>query len=290
MLKQFWKCAGLVVALGLETACGGSSNQGEMSQSVGDTMASFDETGQGAGFAHLDRPVLNNGGRAFLKKSAISEAMSWLMPQAYAAGCWSERFSTCSGGQRTRTFNGCTLGPDTLAGTATLNFTDSSCAMSASGDAVTRTADLTLTGPGGGTLQVTSPSGGQRVTATATGWAYNVLGMERVATSPSGTKLFDISTQTTSDIGVTGTSRANRVMNGGTLQVMHNLLKYTVNLTPNNVTWNGTCNCAVSGSWTGSASGSINGDFNVELTGCGTANVTAPGYTASVSFDRCTTL
>jgi hypothetical protein len=161
--------------------------------------------------------------------------------------------------------------------------------MTRPGATVTRDAEVTFTGPNGASYDITSPGGGQTVTVNpaADGFSYSVGGMERVATRPNGQKLFDISSSTTQAIGVTGLNRATRVMNGGTLQVVHNLRKYTVDLTPSNVTWNGTCNCAVSGSWSGTASGSVNGAFAVDITGCGTATVSVNGNSQPVDLDRC---
>ena len=46
------------------------------------------------------------------------------------------------------------------------------CTVLTAGDAVTRTADFTLTGLYGGTLEVTSPGGGQTLTKTADGFQY----------------------------------------------------------------------------------------------------------------------
>jgi hypothetical protein len=78
-------------------------------------------------------------------------------------------------------------------------------------------------------------------------------------------------------------------MNGGQLQIKHNLAGYTTVLTPNNVTWNATCNCAVSGSFTGTVTSEAgkSESFDVEITGCGTATVTTQTKTKTVTLDRC---
>jgi hypothetical protein len=214
-----------------------------------------------------------------------------IFPAAYAASCWTEPFSACTADAETRTFSNCDVGLDTIDGTVTLTFSDSTCALSSAGDSVTRTGNFTATGFEGGTLTVSSPGGGQQLTNNGAGaFSYDVLGMERVAVRPNGDQLFDISTSTSAPIGVTGLTRATRVANGGTLVVQHNLAKYTATLTPNDVTWAATCNCAVSGSFTGTLSGSRTGSYALELTGCGTANLTVGTVTESIELDRCGTL
>ena len=117
-----------------------------------------------------------------LKGSPWQRAMDDVIPSAYAATCWEPTFSACSAtGVRTKDFGGCMIGGATLAGTVTLTFNQPLCVVLTAGDAVTRTADLTLTGLYGGTLEITSPGGGQTLTKTADGFEYSVGGMERVA-------------------------------------------------------------------------------------------------------------
>jgi len=79
--------------------------------------------------------------------------------------------------------------------------------------------------------------------------------MQRVLTGPAGRKLFDISTRTTSPIHIKGSSRADLVIVSGALEVSQNLAGYKVTLQPENLTWNATCDCAVSGKLTGTVAG-----------------------------------
>jgi hypothetical protein len=127
------------------------------------------------------------------------------------------------------------------------------------------------------------------LTKTGAGaFSYRVNGISRVLKNSSGSTLFDISTTTTSDIAVTGTSRSNRVMNGGALVVKHNVKNYTTTLTPENLTWTSTCTCASSGKLTGKIEGDESADdVTIQITGCGTGTITANGKTSDVNFDRC---
>jgi hypothetical protein len=248
--------------------------------------ASLDETASGSGLAMLDRPMVRPGD--LFRPGLGGQLLDAVLPPAYASACWQDAFTACASGSETRSFNACTIGPATLTGSVGLSFSESNCTMGTLGDTVTRDANFTLTGPYGGTLAVTSPGGGQKVTNLGSGsFSYAVLGMERVATTPKGTKLFDVSTNTSSPLTVTGTTRSSRVVNGGTLVVTHNILNYTATLSPSNLTWAAGCNCPISGSWNGTLSGSRTGSYVLAITGCGTGTVTANGKTEKVDFDRC---
>lgn len=242
-------------------------DQAEVATAAGDVMSSFDESsGTGGGFALHEEPLLQSGGACFL--NAI--------------------LSGCAEKTRTRTFDNCTIGlVNTLNGTVTLSFSEAGCTMSAAGNSVTRTADFTLTAPRG-TLTVSAPGGGQVITKTADGFTYRVGGMKRVLKTSAGTTVADVETKTLSDITVTGTSRATRVMNGGSIEIKHVTRNYIATLTPNNLTWSAGCVCAVSGTLTGTVTGAQSSDdVVVEITGCGTAKITANGISEDVKLDRC---
>jgi hypothetical protein len=268
------------------------SDQEQIGASVGEVMASADESTNGSGATAAALPPVLRLPKE-LRGPAWRRALDSLEPSAYAASCGLSTFSSCASGVRTRTFDGCSLGAATLAGSVTLTFSDTAaCGVSAVGDSVNRMANFTLTGPYGGTLQVSSPGGGQTLTRTAAGFDYAVPGMERVLVGPGGHTLFDIATSTTTPISITGTSRANLVIVSGALVVTHKLAGYSVTLQPHNLTWTATCNCAVSGSLTGTVSGGKKDGktATVELTGCGQAEVTIDGDSESVTLDRCVAL
>jgi hypothetical protein len=187
-------------------------------------------------------------------------------------------------------FDACTIGASTLDGAVTLTFTrTAACALLTDGDAVTRTADFTLTGPYGGTLTVTSPGGGQTVTRTAAGFDYTVGGMQRVLRSGGGRTLFDVSTRTTAPIVVTGSTRTDLIIASGALEISHNVAGYKVTLTAQNLRWTPACNCASSGTLTGTvAGGRFDGkSASVTITGCGEADITLGDETEEVTLDRC---
>jgi hypothetical protein len=259
----------------------------QIGSAVGEVMASLDEATQGS-TATAMAPVLRTPDE--LRGPTWRRAVDTLLPSAYAGSCWASTFSGCDAGVRSKAFSDCTLGAATLDGSVTLTFTrTAACDLVTDTDAVTRTADLTLTGPYGGTLAITSAGGGQTLTRTSTGFTFAVAGMRRVLTAAGGHTLWDVSTRTTAPLVITGSARSDLVIVSGTLEVSHNVAGYKVSLTPSNLTWTAGCNCAVSGSLTGTVSGGrLEGkSATIELTGCGEADVTIGTETDSITLDRC---
>ena len=269
----------------------GDDESGQIGAAVGEAMASLDESVAGGATTAM-LPITRCGAcppssgapmwrRALRQRRAVRLRRLVLGVDVFAVH---------GAGVRTMDFAACTIGPSTLDGMVTLTFTrTAACALITDGDAVTRTADFTLTGPYGGTLTVTSPGGGQTVTRTAAGFNYSVGGMQRVLRGPGGRTLFDVSTRTTAPIVVTGSSRTDLVIASGGMEISHNVAGYKVNLTAQNLTWTPTCNCASSGTLTGTVTG---GRFDgksasVTITACGEADVTLGDETESVTLDRC---
>jgi hypothetical protein len=277
----------LVVSSSLTlAACGGGiEDSAEIAQVAGEAMASFDEASTGGGGFAMRTP-------ARLQAPAYERVWNELLPEAHAAACYTRLvnpFSACTNGVRTRTFDSCTVGIYTLTGSVTLTFSDTACAMAATNNSVTRTASFNLSNSRG-SLAVSSEGGGQRITRTgATAFAYNVLGMKRVLSDKAGKALATVTSKTTSDIGVTGTSRADRTLNGGTLELTNETRGYTVSLSPTDVKWTAGCLCPVSGKLTGSVTGKQQAKtFTVEFTECGKATITTESKSKEeVTLERC---
>jgi hypothetical protein len=297
MLTRAGSTTGILTALALATLAagcrtqGGLSDQGQIGAAVGEVMASADESANGGATTAMlpALPILRAPAelRAPLWRRAMNALT--LIPPAYADSCLPVTYSACSAGVRTVTFDGCTVGLVAVDGSVNLTFSDAAvCNIATVGDSVNRTGSLTLSALGG-SLAITAPGGGQTLTRTATGFTFAVPGMERVLTLPSGRTLFDISTMTSTPLTITGSSRSDMVIVGGALAVTHHLAGYSVSLTPDNLAWTATCNCASSGSLSGTVSGGKDDgkSATVTITGCGTADVTVDGDTESVTMDRC---
>jgi hypothetical protein len=266
---------------------GDNDEADQIGASVGEAMSSLDESAVG-GTTTAMLPYRRVPDA--LRGSLWQRAMDAVIPSAYAATCWEPTFSACdASGMRTKTFGGCNIGLATLDGSVTLTFNRPLCVVLTAGDAVTRTANFTLTGLYGGTLAVTAPGGGQTLTKTAAGFDYSVGGMERILTGPGGRKLFDVATRTTAPIVVTGSSRADLKIVSGSLEIDHKVAGYKVTLTANNLAWTASCNCASSGTLTGTVTGGKHDGkaASVTITACGEADVTIDGDTTSVQLDRC---
>ena len=257
--------AALVVLGAIGCGRRGVDDQGQIGASVGELLASADESANNTSTA----PAVAASG---------------------AAPCYPFTFSTCSAGVRNETFSSCTVGKAVVDGSVTLTFSDkTNCGLATAGDSVNRSADFTVTGPYGGTLTVNSPGGGQTLTRTTNGFDFAVPGMERLLLGPRGATLFDISTETTTPLSITGSSRSDFTIVSGSLLVTHHVAGYAVTLTPDNLTWSPSCNCAVSGKLTGKVNGGPEDgkSATVTITGCGTADVDIDGDSESVTLDRC---
>jgi hypothetical protein len=249
-LKMAFVAGAALMALAGGGCRKGVDDQGQIGASVGEVMASADDAANPAALA----------------------------------------FSACADGVRTETFSSFPIGRATLDGSVTLTFSDrAGCLLAAPGDSVNRLADFTITAPAGGVLSVTSSGGGQTLTRTAAGFDFAVPGMERMLMGARGAALLDISSETTTPLTITGSSRDDLTIVSGTLVVTHHLAGYAVTLTPENLAWDGHCSCAVSGKLTGTVSGgSAAGDSaTVTITGCGTADVDVGGDAEPVTLDRC---
>ena len=277
-----------VLVAAVAAGCRKKDEAEQIGETVGEAMSGLDESVAGESSAMLPMPFRRVP--AGLKGSPWQRAIDGVIPSAYAATCWEPTFSACSAtGVRTKDFAGCMIGGATVEGTATLTFNRPLCVVLTAGDAVTRTADITVTGRYGGTLAITSPGGVQTLTKTAEGFEYSVGGMERILTGSGGRTLFDVATRTTAPIVVTGSSRADLKIVSGSFEIDHKVAGYKVTLTPDNLTWTSACNCASSGTLTGVVSGGKHDGktASIMITGCGEADVTIDGDTESVSMDRC---
>jgi hypothetical protein len=228
-----------------------------------------------------------------LQPTPLQRAFDLLIATAHAHGescpTGAAAFTSCVNGIRVRDFHSCSAGGLTLSGNVTLSFSNSACSLIDVGSSVTRTPDFVFTGRRG-TFTVSAENGGQRVTRTgAAAFTYEVLGVDRTLKNLDGKVLADVSSKTLEAIGVSGTTRADRILDGGTLELTNNLKGYAVTLSPSAVAWSSACACPTSGRFTGTVTGNNKAkDFTVEFLACGTAKVTVDDDTAEVELDRCT--
>ncbi|MCB0378559.1 MAG: hypothetical protein KDD33_08715 [Bdellovibrionales bacterium] len=275
-----------------------ATDSDSMVQQIGDTMASVDGSGGGDGgyalFAREAKTYARLQKQLPFAAKAYRSLSNTFMPKADATACrLVNTFGSCTNNQIVRDFQSCTIGQATFEGTVTIDFNDTAvdntCAIASDGHTITRSPDFTITGPLGGEYAVSKTgSVGQRLTRTSAGvFDFTNDGIRRTLTFRSATRA-DFTTVTTSAIGVTGNNRSGRVMDGGTLRVTNNLNSATCDYSPSSVTWDTTCNCAISGSWALSCSDSTTGTY--AITGCGTGTLTIGSDSESVTLDQCTTL
>src|SRR4029077_10912309 len=137
----------------------GLADQEQIGATVGELMASLDESTKGSG-ATARLPILRMPDE--LKGPVWRQVFDGVVRTAYAGSCVQSTFATCTAGARTRTFDNCAIGPATLDGMVILTFSDTnSCAVAVAGDSVNRSASFTLTGPYGGAPGGRPPGGGE---------------------------------------------------------------------------------------------------------------------------------
>jgi len=232
-------------------------------------------------------------------KSEKSHLFSLLINQSQASECMRPVFASCSSSVRTMDYVGCSLGSSskTLSGQASLTYSNPSCVLSADGDSVTRTYDISISGPRGGVITLgsavksdyrgTSYGGGGRITQTASGHDLDILGKHKVL-SFKGINLYDVSIRTLAPLQITGgLSRSARNIVSGQLEINHNKAERTAVWTFNNLQYSSSCCHPVSGSidiaWTGSKVGT--GQINFQ--GCGIAELTEDGQSQSIEMSYC---
>lgn len=267
----------LILMAGFLVGCGAAETvalveanlSAELSNQMGDVMASIDEAGQG--------------------NTTIAQVQ-------IAATCGASQFGSCSSNHVVRNFGGCSVGSYVLTGTVSMTWTGGTvCALTAAGQSIRIEPNYTIagnnasltttkTGTNGITLTWDSGSGATKV------FSYTNDGINRTLRYNDQT-LLSIDTITNSAIVVNGTTRGARTLsNTGQLAITNNTSGETCTFAPNNISWVSTsCNCATSGQWIGNCS--TTGSVILTLTGCGTGTVAytenGDSKTQTVSLDRC---
>jgi len=244
----------------------------------------------------------SNGAFASNRKTAETyayEIQNLLLPQAWAASCSRAATAPCVSGVKSESYVSCDLPYSSrkLSGLNTLTYSDAACGLSNNGDQVERTYDLTLTGVAGGDLHISSAShtdyrgnsigGGGRLTKVSGGWQVEVMGKNKSFVR-NGREWFNVSARTTAPVAITGSlSRASRVVNGGSYEVIHNKAKFVAAYTPSNLTYSSACCHPISGTMSVAYSGSVNGSGLVTFNGCGSATLEKDGLSRQITLNYC---
>jgi hypothetical protein len=257
---------------------------------VGDVMVAIDNMG-GASNSYTFKAGKNNYKMIADTAKSPLRFFNSLFPKAYATSCGlAGTFGSCTNNVIVNDLEGCSVGDATVSGNITLTYddgtTDNTCGIDSDGDTISRDPHFTVSGLHGGTYTVSkSGSYGQRITRTSAAvYTFASDGIRRVL-DIAGTTVGDFTTSTTTALGIAGSQRSGRVLNGGTLHVVNNSSGNTCDFSPTNVTWNSSCVCPVSGSWSASCSDGKTGTLTI--TSCGEASYTFDGDTSNFSFDRC---
>ncbi|MBS1960196.1 MAG: hypothetical protein JST80_12035 [Bdellovibrionales bacterium] len=291
---------GLLALLNL-TACNKKNSSGydafrESAQQIGDVAAAIDESGGASGsLTLLDEDKLLRQSKPLFARYGVSAGDFSLIPNAYASNCvFDPGFGACDTGANTltRDFKGCFLGALTFSGTVVFTWSGGAinCHMTGAGHQVARNPNFSIT-YGNLVYSVSKTNSfGQRIlwnsgSVPNVNFSFANDGIRRTL-SLNGSTVLDYTTITTSSIGITGTNRLGRVVNGGTLRVTNNISGVTCDYSPTAVTWtSANCVCPTSGSWSGTCSdGKVS---SLVHTGCGSATYTLGSDSSNINFDRC---
>ncbi len=226
-------------------------------------------------------------------------------------------FPSCSSGVVTLTYSSCQMikgngnyNGVSWDGSQVIFFSGGTCPASFS---AIKSGNATLTRTFGPGTTRTTPDGMVVTlnTSIATGYSFHVSGgttvamtdgvgsrtitingIQYTATTGSGTVAWDHSVSTTTSLIFTapGLGIATGTITSGTVQVQHNLAKYTASAAFNSVTYNhGVCGCfPTGGTITTTLTGSQTGTETLVITGCAKATLTAnDGTTSTVSLTHC---
>ncbi len=279
----------------LNSACGKKQSETN-SDSVNSTEAVIESSVNSVG-SFLDDQSTASYSANYSEKTNIWQNL--LFPSAYADSCIRPFYSTCVNGVKTETYSGCQIGSSnkSLSGSITLSYSHMSCTLSTDGDYLTRTFDITVAGPRGGTLTKTSAvqsdykgdsyGGGGKVTKTSAGFDLEFLG-KHLKLSKKDKSLMDVSIRTLSPLKVTGgLSRSQRQISNGSIEINHNLAKFTSVITASDLQWSSSCCHPISGSLSITYSGSKTGTASVQFNGCGTGNLQEDGQSREIELSYC---
>jgi len=157
------------------------------------------------------------------------------MKKAFASSCFGRaRGQSCEDNTKTKSFDSCSLGNSNfnLSGTITLTYSDSSCTLD-EGTSVTRSGEFSRENVSTGTTMTISSEthtdyrgesigGGGQITNNGEDYSLNIIGKHKVKKDEDGNTTMDISVRTLSDVTITGgLSRTNRIMNGGSMEIIN---------------------------------------------------------------------
>lgn len=240
-----------------------------------------------------------SGASLALRSEKRASPWAMLLPEAVAANCTRAVSSTCSSGVRGVVYGDCAVPGTlrTLSGRVDLTYSQANCSLAVTNDTVTREYNVEISGPRGGVYTLSSANatdyngqtygGGGELTKTAGGWEIDILG-RHARFDRNGNNWMNVSVRTLTPLQVTGgLGRASRTVNGGQLQVNHNIAKFTAVFTPSNLQWTASCCHPTSGQLGVTYSGSKTGSATVTFNGCGSAELSEGGQTSTISLSYC---
>ncbi len=275
----------------------------ELATQQADTQVDPDEAAVESSLATIgalaDEQIGESYARWQAQPTPIEVVQRLILPQAHAESlCQRAIYASCNSGVRRADYSSCAITlRSNLEGYVQLQYSQASCSLSGIGDSVTRTYDLQLSGPRGGVARVSSATaadyrnqsygGGGTLARTASGHSVQVNG-KHLELSFRGRPLYNVSVRTLANLGLSGgLSRSGRTLDGGQLEVNHNLAGFTAVYEPHNVQWSGSCCYPSSGSIDVTYSGARTGSATLTFLSCGLAQLVNGTETKTIQMNYC---
>ena len=235
-------------------------------------------------------------GESYTAQNKRIKFTDFLIATAYAdtSACTRLVNEACSNSIKYEDYNGC--GTKQMTGSSTLTYSSTACSLDVGQTVAKANNQVYLNGVNGGQIFFSSTNGGSTdylgrsyqggsaLLRNADSFSISIPG-EHSGFLINGVPYASVSIKTNSSITITrGLSRANRQLDGGALEISHNIKKFSMVLVPTNVRYKTNCCYPVSGTLATTFSGSKTGSFVTTFNGCGTGTVANTDGSNSTAF------
>lgn len=241
----------------------------------------------------------DQAGEAYAKAYNKMDFKELFLPKAWASQCQRPALQACNNQNKTSQLMDCegAYGAIAMDGAVNLEYSTHDCSLNNDGDQINRTYNYNIIGPRGGIYAVSSDShrnykgvvvgGGGQLVKTPSGYEITILGKHKTY-SKNNVRLYNTSIRTLSPLRVSGSlNRQARQIESGSIEVNHNVGRFTAVFSAENLMWSSSCCHPVSGRLNLEVSGARQGEGVVEFKSCGQATVTFNNESENVTFSHC---
>tara|TARA_Y100000768_G_scaffold381206_1_gene359503 strand:+ start:10573 stop:11382 length:810 start_codon:yes stop_codon:yes gene_type:complete len=208
----------------------------------------------------------------------------------------------CVGFQKSIKYKNCEINNVSLTGMVELDYNQEGCQFDGTNQTVRRSLDVKQKLKNGKTIESNSMAkttysgellmGGERIQRMQASWWYENLGKEIIARSKEGKLVLSLLLKTSDPIVITqGLERGARKIQSGSWKVYNNLEKFTLKLTPKNLTFKTECCHPVAGEIEIELNSGQKDQFvdksKLQYIGCAKARLLKQGKETELSLKAC---